>query len=500
MRDSHFFSIITFMSPLEESWKSIVNFIKSNRDGLVVGAILLAVVIWSLSALLTKPKLWIDESISINISRSFMTEGVLSPQTAPGRFFDFPELIQSTGYPVTVLLAGFFKVFGYGVYQARIFMLVWIVVALSLVFLLAKKLFGRESAYGSLLLVASFASFYGSGRTVVGEIPGFVFLFGGLYFFLERERYFLTGIFWGLAVVTKPSVFGLLIPAIILTLIFERKDFFRKVILLGCGMVPAALLWVALVLPHPFNTETWLSIGAFYKNPYSSSVFGNVIHNLVRVFHSTTLIYFGCLSLAILGSRLFLKEAKLLTLYTFTLLYSLLAFLYYLRSPGWLRYILIAELLILFILPHVVSVWTAHFKDRYAMVPLSQRSLSGCILAVLVTVQIAQMFTIAKIFSSDEDLRTVAYLKKNFPAASVGLLNAPNVDILLDPTKSFLAVDLTGMPVVGENPILSKNLPDIVVSYSHNRFVEEGKKTLDEWYITETSIGGYSIYKRVQHE
>ncbi len=479
--------------------KSSAQFFSKHSSAIILTATLCFVVVFSFSTLVTKPRLWIDEAVSINIAQSFLTSGILSIQTAPDTFFQFPQLIQSTGYPVTVALAGFFKVFGYGIYQARIFMVLWIILALSLVFFLARKLFGKGQAYFSLLLIASFASFYGSGRTVVGEIPGFAFLLAGFYTLLERKQYFLTGIFWGLAVVSKPSVFGLIIPTIVLTFLFEREgllNFFKKTISLGLGMIPAGLLWILLVVSHPFTRETWTSIGAFYKNPYSSSITDNVARNLLGFFHSTTLIYFGLLSVLVLGARFLLKDAKLATLYTFTLIYSLLAFLYYLRSPGWLRYILIAELLILFILPHVVHAVASWLKEKYTTLPATPNLLANLFLGFLVLVQVAQMFTVAQIFFGDNDLRVASYLQKNFPDKTIGLLNATTVAILLKPSQVFLTIYLTGLPVVGENPLLLKNPPEVIVSSPGNRFINDGKKVLDNQYAPSETVGGYSVYIR----
>ena len=266
----------------------------SLRHYSVFGLILFGVLALSFSTLTTKPQIWVDEAKSIELARNFMDFGKLNIQTAPGEFTGFPEILQSTGYPVTVPLAVFFKIFGYGLVQARIYMLVWMLAALSAVFMLGRRLFGDFSAIFAVLLIASFASFYDSGRTVVGEIPGFVFLLSGLYFWLDRNNYFFSGLFFGLSIVSKPSVFTWIIPTIVLILLFERKDFLKKIFLTGFGMVPAALGWILLVLGNPFIKASWINILNFYRNPYQSvSLSENVISNLSRVLQSTTLIYFG---------------------------------------------------------------------------------------------------------------------------------------------------------------------------------------------------------------
>jgi 4-amino-4-deoxy-L-arabinose transferase-like glycosyltransferase len=515
--------------------KTFSGFFSEHFSIIVFAIVICFVIIFSVSTLVTKPRFWTDEAVSIHIARSFLTHGILSPQITPDSFLEPAYLIQSTGYPVTVSLAGFFKIFGYGLYQARVFMILWIIIALSAVFFLAKKLFGETQACFSLLLIASFASFYGSGRTVVGEIPGFAFLLAGFYFLLEKSdlhssllaernlssapcpdfrqagevswslssiiqnwkaRYFLVGLFWGLAVVTKPSVFGLIIPTIVLTFIFERKDFFKKNFYLGVGMIPAAILAIALVVPKPFNSATWESLGNFYNNPFSSSIPANIAHNLAGFFHSTTLIYFGLFFVLVLGARFIFKDAKIATLYTFTLFYSLLAFVYYLRSPGWLRYILIAELLILFILPNVITILVDYFKGRFKRMPVYSGLIVRGILVFLVVIQFVQMFTIAKIFLGDDDLRAAAYIRQNFPDKSIGVLGSLEVAALLPSSKVYLTFFNAGLPIMGVNPLLAEPLPDVVISDPNNRFANEGRKIIDSRYVSSATVGGYSIYVR----
>jgi hypothetical protein len=172
----------------------------------------------------------------------------------------------------------------------------------------------------------------------------------------------------------------------------------------------------------------------------------------------------------------------------------LLAFLYYLRSPGWLRYILIAELLILFILPHTVSLAANYTKERFKNFPMSSNWLSCFVLAILVLVQFAQMFTSAQIFSGDGDLRTAAYLRNNFPDKSIGVLNSLELAALLDSSKVYMTFFNAGLPIAGENPLLRVPPLDVIVSDPNNSFAKEGGKILDSRYLPPETVGGYSIY------
>ncbi len=490
--------------------KKFWQFLHANASTVIFLGTVCFVIIFSVSTLITKPRLWSDEAVSIGIARSFLNHGVLSPQIAPDKFFEPVAFIQSTGYPVTILLSGFFKVFGYGLTQARIFMLGWMILMLVYTFFLAKKLFGKWQACASVLLFASFASFYGSGRTVVGEIPGFTMLLAGLYFLLEKKSYFLAGIFWGLAVVTKPSVFGLVIPAIVLTFLFERSDFsefFRKTFWLGCGMIPAGLGSLVLLVPNPFSGETWTGLANFYSNPFSSSIADNVTRNFFGVFHSSTLLYFGFFFLLILVARFWRLRyenankhegniSNYRILYTFTLVYSVLAFIYYLRSPGWLRYILIAELLILFILPSVVQTFNLWFREKYPALPVRVSTLSYVVTSFLICIQFIQMFTSAQIYSGDSDIQAARYLEKNFPGKSIGILNSLELSVLLDPSRTYLTFFNAGLPVVGDNPLLRLSPPDVIATDPNNRFANEGREVLESHYVSSVVVGGYSIYIR----
>lgn len=470
----------------------------------IIGFVAFAVVLFSFSTLTTKPKLWTDEAVSIDIARSFLNYSRLSPQIAPGEFYENPQLIQSTGFPVTISLAVFFKIFGYGLYQARVFMLFWMVMSLLLILLIGRYLFDERKAILSVLLIASFASFYASGRTVVGEIPGFVFLLAGFYILFKYERYFLTGILWGFAVVTKPSVFILIIPTIFLTLLIEKKDwksFFINLSKVALGMIPVGLFWILLVIPSPFLSSTWVGLWKFYTNPFSKlsgavSASDNFVHNLINFFHSTTLIYFGLLFLLIVAGRFLVRDFKLKFVYTFTIFYSLLAFIYYLKSPGWLRYILIAELLVLLILPDATQKVVESLSAKGYLPSSKQTIISYGVVLFLVVVQVVQMLTISDIFYGNGGVRVANYINEKFPEKSVSLLNATDVSVSIQTDKRYNTYELTGMPQFGVNTLFLKKPPEIVVSYEGEKFSVEGVDVLKRSYKLDSVIDGFTIYAK----
>ncbi|MDD5430727.1 MAG: glycosyltransferase family 39 protein [Candidatus Pacebacteria bacterium] len=449
------------------------------------------VVVYSSITLTTKPRLWVDEAKSIELAESFADYGKLDIQTAPGKFSGIPQLLQSTGYPVTAPLALIFKIFGNSLVAARVFMLAWMIAALIGIYSLGRRIFGEKEAILAVFLTASFASFFDSGRTVVGEIPGFVFLTCGIYCCLLKKNYYLSGLFLGLAVVTKPSVFLAIAPAIFLAFIFEGRGFIGKILKTGIGMIPAAIGWILLVLGNPFVKSSWESILNFFKNPYSSdSVGGNMLSNFLGFFHSTTLIYFGILFLVVITARFFLNDQKLKSIYNFAIIYGALAFVYYLRSPGWLRYIVVAELLILFLLPEALRI----IADKIPKIGGCAVRLVATGAVFLIAVQTFHLFTAAQIYTSDTAIKTADYLNEKFSGKSIGVMNSLGVSILLDADKKYQIVEMAGIPVIGENPLSANPLPEVIVSVIGDKFLEQGRPVLEKKYRLTDNFDGYDIY------
>ena len=134
---------------------------------------------------------------------------------------------------------------------------------------------------------------------------------------------------------------------------------------IGLGIAPTIVVWILLVLEHPLLKTIWVEIVNFYKNPYGGEVASNIINNLAGSFQSTTLIYFGIFVLVvILGRYWSSEEGRRRPFYNFVIFYGIIAFAYYLRSPGWLRYILIAEFLILFALPQALTDIFSRFSAK----------------------------------------------------------------------------------------------------------------------------------------
>ena len=151
----------------------LLNFVRNNASWWVLFGSIVFLTIVSFMTLTTKPRLWTDEAVTIEIAHSLSRFGELNIQTSPTQFFEFPYLLQSTGYPLTVLLAAVFRIFGFSFVAVRSFM-VFVMLASYLPFSFGRNVFGPKK---TALLFTSYARsfFYASGRTATGEV-GSIFL------------------------------------------------------------------------------------------------------------------------------------------------------------------------------------------------------------------------------------------------------------------------------------------------------------------------------------
>ncbi len=140
------------------------------------------------------------------------------------------DLQLTTGPTVIGPVAAVFSVFGVGLREGRVVMLVYTVIAALGLYRLASALYDPTvAALAVLMLCASGEASPVGTRAVVGEIAALAYLFWGAVFFVRaRQRGgvrddVVAGTLFGLAVLTKGQ-FGLLIPALIGALLLTRRS------------------------------------------------------------------------------------------------------------------------------------------------------------------------------------------------------------------------------------------------------------------------------------
>ena len=129
----------------------------------------------------------------------------------------------------------------------RIISLVFAGLALFMIYLIGSRLFSRKAGLiGAFFLGFSFTFFFFSSN-ILTEIPSVFFMLLAFYFFIDN-RFFLMGLFSGIAVITRFfQVF--IISGMILAFLFyfsRKNDFSRKLFYLALGflipVIPVILL------------------------------------------------------------------------------------------------------------------------------------------------------------------------------------------------------------------------------------------------------------------
>lgn len=460
--------------------------------------VIFIMILFSLNTLTTKPRLWYDEGLNIEVARNISYFHKIEAQVAPNVFSgQTVRMFQATGYPVTIPLAIFFKIFGFGATQARIYMLGWMVLTLLAVFWIMRRLFGVDEAILALLLMVTFPPFHDNARTVIGEIPGFFFLFTGCYFLLRRRAFLIGGLLIGLAVAAKISVYVALIPALFcFFLIMERKRFFQGLIPIYAGMALPMVLEIFFVMAKPFSTSGWRGTLTLFENPFGTNVspFTYIINNIINIPHTTTLIYFFLLTAAIgimivKGSQMFSRDRFFTRLLVFAGLYGFFAFLYYLKSPGWLRYLVATELLILILLPAVVKQFVEEKGYR--------RQWVYCAIIPLVLLQGFHLLTRANIFYSKDEQDVVNLVREELQGKSIGIFNIPQIGAFIPRDQKYQTLKMVGVPPIGKNLLLYDPPLDVLVirDGETNNIEPNERKKLGEYHIY-TIIGRYYVYSR----
>ena len=440
---------------------------------ILIFCVVLAVIVIAFQHLTTWPRLFYDEGITIEIAENFRRFGVLDISTAPGEFTDIPYITGSNGFPITLPLALFFQLFGFGLFQARIYALIWLVIFFFVLYLFAKRFWGSTNALSAVLLIATFAPLYDNGLRVLGEIPGFVFLLTGLLFLTAKNKPLAAGLFFGLATVSKPSIYLLIFPALILAALFINKDLRKKILTILMGMSPSLALWIFFAFPDPLSIDTWKNILFFYQNPAAStSLFGNFMENLPLLLSHTTLIYFSLLTLfiawLIASSH---QPVRTDTFISFLIPYAILLLVYFLKSPGWLKYILPLQFFILMILPEYIRLGLAKFdKTRYYR----------AILTALILLQGTQLLFFSNIGYATSEPEDIARFLGERPG-TIGILNSPHVASLIPPERRMHYITQNEQVIIGRNPLdLDRSeLPRFLVmpsDFEASRPFSEGQK------------------------
>jgi hypothetical protein len=311
------------------------------------------VLFFSSFQLFNSPETWMDEGLIIQSAEGILDTGKASVPIAPGIWE--PAWYITTGFPLTLPLAGTFAVFGVSLEAARLVMLAFLLCLFGVFFLYARRAIGGGAAWFGLFLLVFFAPIYGNGRNALGEIPGLLFLVLALLPLIQsgaisRRRALWASVAAGCAVAAKP-IFILFLPALLLALVLRWKELeLKKVFLVGiAGVIVPLVVWAYT----QFDQVTLSQVLAVYANPHEVNFSTAIATNVKRFLTELQPLYFfAVLSVWTLsyGVRRFRREAISLTEEAM-FFFSILVFLAYLRTAGYYRYFFPAQVFALLYLP-----------------------------------------------------------------------------------------------------------------------------------------------------
>jgi len=447
------------------------------------------------------PPVWYDEGFYIQSAANLATYSQMGLRIEPG-VIEPPSKLITVGYPLIYPLAGWFKVFGISVLSARSLMVLFILGFLFSSYLLARCLFNKDIALGVLALLVTLPTLYGNGKSVLGEVPGLMYLVLFLVCFAfarssATKKYLwliLSGLLAGLCVATKPT-FLLLLPAIAVGAFIEwkRNTFNIKELSVAVfvGFVPI-VYW----LVTQFRTgDSLYYIFSDYVNPYQiQDMFQIILINIGRLFTDAGPLYLTVI-LCIWAVALWIRQRrqeKIPTEEIIVLVFSLLTVASYVRTAGWYRYLFEAQALSLIFFPSALFIVAKSIIPNMGKIIVSAAVI---ILTALGAYQILFNSFVAESYNSHKTAFLEKYFSTDPSSASFFFYDVPEVASFDHSGNYYQYISPSGWPIGKEElVIIEKGIVDNIVARPNA--YEGGKDTIFKLYTVEQTTHDYVFLKR----
>jgi len=437
------------------------------------------------------PKYWWDESFAIETARTILEIGRIDVTIAPNTPSDIAVALNANGFPLTLPLAGIFSIFGISLLVARVYMIFWLIGALVMLFYTIKNFFDWESAWWGTLLVATFAPFYANGKTVTGDMPGIFFFLLGILLIGMQKKYTLGGVALGLAFAAKTSLFHMVFPAIAIALVItERYDAWKPLIRVTLGSSVVVATWLLLLLPFPYSLANLAPAIEFYKHPISKTSVLQGLPASANIFFSTTILYVMLLAtialVAFLRKPLLPKEIRIFVVFIAS--YTLLQSIVFLRSPGWFRYLLGVEILLLALLfPALIRIGSSIGASK---------KIITLALAALAVFQSGHYLFFSNIFSRQNPTQVSNILNELLvkePGSIIGFIDAPTEAALTPGNRKYHYLRIGGDTYAGVHPLTLPPALQPTYIYTTNA---KAAASLTESYERITATDGVVLYRK----
>lgn len=225
----------------------------SSFQKILVALILFIIIFFGLFHITESPPFGTDEGWVVQVASNISHFGIDGLQFSPGNI-EHVSVLTSVGYPLIYPLAFWFKLFGAGILEARVMMVLYMLGFAVLSFLLLRRLYGNIFTLSSLAVLATFPPFYSFGKSVIGEVPVLFFLTLFLLFFNlatnnpeKRQFWFiLAGVSAGLCIVTKTMALAFVPVLFIGAFLAFRKKLvtWRDIGIVATSAIIPILIWL----------------------------------------------------------------------------------------------------------------------------------------------------------------------------------------------------------------------------------------------------------------
>lgn len=457
----------------------------------------LGVVFWGFP---DSPSPWFDEGVNLGIAKTFVQDGVYSLRLGPNNFVVDRTMMISTNYPVLWPLIAMFYIFGIGLTQAKIVMFIFLCLFLCLAYKFVYKISQNKNiAVYSMALAVTFLPFYGNGLSGgLGEVPGLVYFLSALLLLDTDKKWkiFFGGILLGLAASTKVFYLVLLgavgVSEICFAIVSKKIDW-KRWFVMGLGVIGPLFIWLRTLLPQGLNLANISQTLTYYDNPYH--VESTVVPNLLKFVTESTPIHFSILAI-ILIIYLFLRTRnRSVNKKDIAIgLFVLLNFMWFLKTPGWYRYLFPAHLFVLILFPVFLHYIATQFnkKSFYKFVTV--------IIFLLIFIQSAHLLKgrNEKLYYNPVPRQFAMELpgivgKKS----SVFIIDHPELWFLYDNKQAKQYMQMNPYIAFGEDIFVNKNLPDYVISGEpeQNLYLTVNMDNLLKNYNRIDQRGPYVLFK-----
>ncbi|HEX7724158.1 MAG TPA: glycosyltransferase family 39 protein [Candidatus Paceibacterota bacterium] len=331
----------------------------------IATVILFAIIVFfCLFRLTESPPFTFDEGWAVQIASNIAHAGIDGTQFTPSTMEHVP--IVAIGYPLLYPLALWFKLFGAGVMQARLFMMLYMLGLAVVSFVFVRKTFGNREALAALAILATFPPLYAFGKPVFGEIPVLFWLMTMLLCFryaLSATRHrrlllVLAGASAGLCVATKPMALVLL-PVLVVgaVIVLRRRQASWKE--LAIVTVSALVPIIAWILVNFHDAGSLAHIADFYSNPSALTNKAAAFWASATFLVTTPGSLFGLGLLAMWLVGVIVRCAKKIAVPMeewMALLFALIVLASFMTHYADARYLVPLQILSILFMPHSLSV------------------------------------------------------------------------------------------------------------------------------------------------